>query len=311
MSRTSKFWILLLFSLLGACGTTHTEHQGLETSSQSVSLTTAAENLGQQVERHLRTRYANTAVNCGQASQPAFLCSGIMIRGTATNPTFHVWNNSPASLLKGGVSFSYLRRDANYRQMPFYYTNGYIFQSYFHAEEKLHPEVLCSFPIDGWTDRRPQAGCGASAGLPDSAACETVSVLTGEQWWSRYGATSIYTTQCGFNVQDSRNELAGPAFDASIKSRGFFNEAQSIIQNEIIVKVWQDNLGATLPLEAFFYLHGTVGLRDAQRNQRDLKATDGVVIPIISIRFARNATEAATFYYLPEDQVETMPPARP
>lgn len=320
MSRFNTLCVSLLFTALMACNTQVTKMDGPLSSDFTTPLIrtravqqtpVAIENLGEQVQRHLRARYADTSTNCGSDSQPAFLCSGILARGTATHPDFHVWNNSPTSLLKGGVSFSYLRKDANYRQLPLYYNNGYIFLPYRYAGEKVRPEILCSFAIDGYTDRRPESGCGATPGNASSNSCEAVGVFTAAQWWTSYGGTGLYQNQCGFNVRDARNELAGPAFDASIKSREYFSDAQSVVQNELIINAWGDGLGGTLPLEAFFYLYGTSGLQDAQRNQRDLKATDGVVIPIISVRLARTATDPATFYFVPEDQVEAMPPARP
>ena len=323
MIRDSKLCIYLSFVFLSACTlsgikqegpqppvppaslTEHTESRSL----LSTPITPLAENLGEQAQRQLRSRYADTRANCGADTLPAFLCSGILIRGTASNPAFHVWNNSAASQAKGGVSFSYLRKDTNYRQSG--YTNGYIFLPYRYAGAKIRPEIFCSFPLNAVTSARPEAGCGASPGVANSGSCETVGIVTAAQWWARYGGPSISQQQCGFNVRDVRDQYAGPAFDASIKVRVNFNDAQMASHNELIIRAWQDNLGRTLPLEAFFYLTGTTGLQDAQRNQRDLKTTDGVVIPIISIRLARNATDTATFYFFAADQVETMPPARP
>jgi len=270
-----------------------------------------AEDLGQQVARHLTERYASNVANCGAASKPAFLCSGIMIRGTAAKPTYHVWNNSPASKAKGGVSFGYLRKDADFRQLPLYYNNGFIFQSYSHVPAKLHPEVLCSFPIDGYTDGRVAAGCGQHSTIASSRPCDVVGITTAAQWWAAYTPGNRYQQQCGFDVRDVRNALAGPAFYASIQARAYMSPSVRLLNNEIIIKAWADNLGRTLPLEAFFYLNGTAGKADAQRNQRDLKATNGVLIPIISVRLASAAGQAATFYYIAADQTQPMPPAAP
>jgi hypothetical protein len=270
------------------------------------------ENIGQQAARHLTTRYADTRVNCGTDSQPSFLCNGVMIRGTTSNPTYHVWNNSPASIAKGGVSFSYLRSDTDFNKLAYGYNNGFIFQTYFHAENnKLTPEVLCSFPIDAGTVNRADAGCGAYPGLAGSGPCHLKGVVTASQWWTAYNAqsTSRHSWQCGFDVRDSRNQLSGPAFAASAGARAYMGDEGFQTQNELIVKVWSDNLGKTLPLEAFFYVYGLQGgLQTAQRNQRDLKATNGVLIPIISIRLATSSTAAATFYYIAGDQTEPMPP---
>lgn len=82
-------------------------------------------------------------------------------------------------------------------------------------------------------------------------------------------------------------------------------------QNELILAYWNDGLGKTLPLEAFFYLRNSAqGKADAQRNQRDLRDTDGVVIPVISVQLPQSPDAQATFYYLAGDQAVTLPPAR-
>jgi len=270
-----------------------------------------AEDLGQQVARHLGIRYENKTVNCEAPSRPAFLCSGIMIRGTSSNPNYHVWNNSAASKAKGGVSFAYLRADATFGRMPYNYTNGFIFQSYSHVPAKLHPEVLCAFPIDGYTDARSAAGCGQHTTYSSSRPCDVVGITTAAQWWAAYNSrpTNRYQQQCGFDVRDSRNALAGPAFYASVQGRSYLSGGEANQNNEIIVKAWADNLGKTLPLEAFFYIYESTGKSVAQRNQEDLKSTDGILIPVISVRLSADPSRV-TFYYRPEDQTEPMPPAR-
>jgi hypothetical protein len=74
---------------------------------------------GEDVARHLEDRYSKTAADCGTPSQPSFLCNGVMIRGTSSEPTYHVWENSPASIQKGGVSIFYLRSDVNYNKLAY------------------------------------------------------------------------------------------------------------------------------------------------------------------------------------------------
>ncbi|WP_296178839.1 halovibrin HvnA [Pseudomonas sp. UBA1879] len=313
MKPFAYLWKVTLFTFsLALISCSHVEPTSpIPPASQSRAVTPMAEDLGQQVARHLTERYASNVANCGAASKPAFLCSGIMIRGTAAKPTYHVWNNSPASKAKGGVSFGYLRKDADFRQLPLYYNNGFIFQSYSHVPAKLHPEVLCSFPIDGYTDGRVAAGCGQHSTIASSRPCDVVGITTAAQWWAAYTPGNRYQQQCGFDVRDVRNALAGPAFYASIQARAYMSPSVRLLNNEIIIKAWADNLGRTLPLEAFFYLNGTAGKADAQRNQRDLKATNGVLIPIISVRLASAAGQAATFYYIAADQTQPMPPAAP
>ncbi len=299
------------FVFLTSCASPPSTSAPLTASMPSVQ-SSIQENLGEQVARHLNERYNDTRANCGSPSLPSFLCSGILLRGTGTG-NYPIWNNSQNSKDRGSVSFSYLRKDNNFQHLAYGYSSGFIFQSYSHVPAKLHPEVLCSFPIDAWTDGRASSGCGAYSGRPSSGPCHLNGVVTAAQWWTHYSSATgnKNTGQCGFDVRDSRNELAGPAFAASVQARTYFSgSAAAAEQNEVAIKVWADNLGRTLPLEAFFYIYGSTGRANAQIQQRKLKAADGLLIPIISIRLARSDSDRATFYFLPADQTEPMPPAR-
>lgn len=294
--------VIAVISILASCATY--EPLTEQTSSPRANPPLPAqESPGEKVARHLSERYADTRKDCGRPSQPSFLCNGIMIRATADNANFHVWNNSPASINKGGVSFSYLRADSNIPRV-FNSNSGYIFTSYFFAGSKLKPEALCMFPIDAATDRRGNAGCGEYPGLTRTDLCHLYGITSAAQWWEDYRSHNPirHYWQCGFDIKDSRNDLAGPAFQAGIDARHYLNAADP--QNEMIVKAWEDNLGKQLPLEAFFYISGSPnGLNAAKRNQLDLKTTDGITIPIIKI----NLTPPASFSYNVDDQV--VPPA--
>lgn len=265
---------------------------------------------GQQVARNLTERYADVNADCGEPSQPAFLCNGIMIRGTASNPTFHVWDNSPASIAKGGVSVSYLRKDSNFRKLAYSYTNGYILKTYFYASGKLHPDVLCFFPIDAGTSARTDHGCGAFPNYPGSELCHLSNVFTPEQWWAHYTAnpSNRHSWQCAFDVSEDRGTLAAPAFAAGIGSMAKMGAESFETQNEFIVSAWANDLGRQLPLEAFFYIDDLPsGLNDAKRNQRDLMTTDNVWIPVIKITLPKSQTSLAEFTYSESDQEINMP----
>jgi len=286
--------------------------------SPDVNTATIQEDLKMQVQRHLCARYNDDRENCGSNSQPALLCNGILIRATAPNPTYHVWENSQASVKKGGVSFSYLRKDLRYRNFVFGYSSGYIFTAYNFVPAKRRPEILCFFPIEAATDNRGSKGCGVysyqGTSFPGSQPCHLSGITTGDQWWAHFTSSPAQHSfrQCGFDVSDGRNNLAGPAFSAGMAVQRIMLAESYMGYNEFILAAWGPGLGKSLPLEAFFYLHGSVqGLKDAKRNQLDLKDTDGVVIPIISVRLSRTLTDPAKFYYLPADQAVAMPPALP
>lgn len=264
---------------------------------------------GEDVARHLTARYSDTRANCGSDSQPAFLCNGVLIRGTSSNPSYHVWENSPASLEKGGVSVSYLRADSNFNKLAFGYNNGFVLAAYYYASEKLHPEVLCFFPIDADTVNRSNKGCGENSGFAGSGPCHLQGVNTAAQFWTHYSAhaSSRHAYQCGFDVTDARDALAGPAFAAGLGAMSLMGAESFAEQNEFIVAAWGNGLGRSLPLEAFFYIENSGGLATAQRNQQDLEATDGIRIPIISVKLPQASGQAASFYFRDADQSTADP----
>ena len=322
MKRSLIFFRSLMYSvlmLLASCATV--DQTGVNPPAPPLLQTqspTTQENLGEQVARHLTERYNNTASNCGSSSTPSFICNGVMIRGTANNPTFHVWNNSPAARAKGGVSFSYLRSDAKFKTFAYGYTNGYIMTAYSFVPEKFKPQVLCFFPIDAGSVYRDNKGCGAfsyqGSQFPGSGPCHLNGVVTLDQWWQHYNAhsESRHSWQCGFDVSDGRDQAGAVAFATGVAAMKRMGNESFETQNELILAYWNDGLGKTLPLEAFFYLRNSAqGKADAQRNQRDLRDTDGVVIPVISVQLPQSPGAQATFYYLAGDQAVTLPPAKP
>ncbi|MEB0041095.1 hypothetical protein [Pseudomonas sp. MH10] len=74
----------------------------------------------------LTSRYHDTRENCGKDSMPAFLCTGIDLRGTQASTQYDSWNPSPTAVKVGGVSFSYLRSDYKMMRLAYNYTNGFI-----------------------------------------------------------------------------------------------------------------------------------------------------------------------------------------
>lgn len=263
----------------------------------------------------LNTLYNREFPNCnGSDSQPAFLCAGVTLRVTVKDPeeVYKVWDPSPASITNGGVSFSYLRADANFGRLAWGHGNGYILYPIFGAPaDKIDLDYLCSYPMDGWTWYRTPP-CGPHPDYPAySRLCHIAGVTTAAQWlgvWTLPGGTP-YIRQCGFDVTDERNHLAGPAFYNSLLAKALvvpegFNE-----HNEIIIKTWTPGRPNTFPLMAFFFIAGgdNAGLAEAQYNQRDFynSTNPKIVVPIIRLTPANSASAKATFTYNAADQVVT------
>lgn len=252
---------------------------------------------GPEVAVELTTRYARQFPNCNNsASQPAFLCSGILLRGVASNATWHVWEPSPASVASGGVSTSYLRKDANFGSMAWGYSVGFIIFPIATTPGVKHLEVLCAFPVDAGSANRDNPGCGATVGTPTSRRCQSQGITTAEQWYSH--SHGSHYGQCSFDVRDAMNQGAADSFYQAIRAQGMLGE---YLWNEQIVATWTNDHPEQMPIEAFFYKAGGDRI-SAMNYQRDFYNITGRRVPVIRINFAPQKTGTATFDYLTADQ---------
>ncbi|REF28483.1 hypothetical protein BDD26_3398 [Xenorhabdus cabanillasii] len=251
---------------------------------------------GYEVARKITQRYFDNQKYCGDDDLPAFLCSGVLLRGTVASDKYHSWNPNPHSQESGGVSFSYLRHDVKFSELAFNYNNGYIFSPYIeNLADKIHPETLCYFPVDASTAYRNDKGCGYSSGYPNGIPCQQQGITTAEQWVNNYVYVIQYNNpaQCGFDVTGAGS---ADAFMQGIKVRSLIQLSEN---NEIILATWPQDIPDKLPIEAFFYRAG--GLSGAQHDQRDFHNITGVIIPIIQMTLPYN-NQDASFIYNPEDQ---------
>src|SRR5690606_26997973 len=125
--------------------------------SNAPSALTITTESGPVVAAHLRERYNNLATHCSVVTRPAFLCSGIILKGTQHSTQYHSWNPNPEA---ASISFSFLSADSKFNHI--YISNsGFIFRPWaFLQPGQVFPKILCFFPIDGATAGRDQAGCG-------------------------------------------------------------------------------------------------------------------------------------------------------
>lgn len=184
-------------------------------------------------------------------------------------------------------------------------TNGFIVAPLAEAlPGKIQLKPLCSFPIDGWTQRR-LTPCGAHPDHPNqSRSCEIIGIDTAEKWmahWASAPGGYPHTYQCGFNVVKATP--AADRFYQTIRARNMLGPEWFGEQNELVLETWPQNIPDQLPILAFFYT--TTGLAGAQHDQRDFfKATNGMFKPIIKITLPTSASGNATFTFNPADQAE-------
>ncbi|WP_085640064.1 MULTISPECIES: halovibrin HvnC [unclassified Pseudomonas] len=321
---------IFLFVLLAGCSQVATQPPATVNVSASGSGSGTQVLDGPAIVTQLKTLYGRKFPNCFNSdSQPAFLCSGVTLRVTVKDPNnqYKVWDPSPNSVKNGGVSFSYLRADANFGRLAWGHGNGFIVYPIFEAPaDKYDLDYLCSYPYDAWTwTRSATEVCVAHPDYPQqSQLCHNAGVTTAEQWydvWSIAGGNRNQR-QCGFDISDDRNQLAGPAFYQSIRARALANVSGVNEHNEILIKTWCDPLSADpakscaqsfppnkFPLMAFFYIYGgsDAGLAEAQYNQRDFyNSTDPkILVPIIRLTPPSTPGVDSSFSYDPADQAVT------
>ncbi|MCW1245239.1 hypothetical protein OC610_12550, partial [Pseudomonas sp. SAICEU22] len=269
----------------------------------------------------LRSRYANTAPNCGTDNSPALLCSGVILRVTSRGVGFDIWDPSDRSVQRNVISFSYLRADAKFKVLAWagQTKNGYIiYPKLTSPAGKLLTEALCSFPMDAWdwhrgapcqtlTEMTKDGNGNVVAIIPHvrSSPCQLQNVLNSDAWvqhWRASTSSNPYLDQCGFMV-DSGTPGSATYFYESLKAKQKINGFNE--WNELQLRAWPRGTPNTLPIQAFFYTD-TPGLVDARSNQKDFyKKTGGIVVPIIKLTLPASPTEDAKFEFSNLDQEVT------
>lgn len=277
--ETSLFVPIVKMNLLAADG-------------EIFTYTAEEQKFGQLVAERLNMKYNSAVDNC--SGEPAYYCSGVMLRTTGAKPAYHSWNPSPTAIAKQGVPFSYLRRDLGITTLAWGDQHGFIFKDLATAKrlETYEIKVLCSFPTDGGTWHRAGiGGCGAYPSYPtNSRPCPEEGVDTVEKWIAHYRAVpgSGYWSarnmhQCGFAPDTAQ-------FALSLEVRGALEtEVEIIHHNEIVLSLWPQDIPEQLPIYAFFYLQhqsGGAGIVGAKYIQQDYFNMTGDVIPVIRVVLA-------------------------
>lgn len=271
------------------------------------------EHSGEETARNLTTAYHNTVTDCGTPTTPAFLCSGVTLRITKTSDNYDPWDHSDFSRTTDAVSFSYLRADTKFVRAPWNGANGFIFYPYFSAPtDKIKPEIICYFPLDGATfyrDAAGQYGCRDSIVppfvFPTSKPCREQNVTTAEQWVAHYQSVphsrNPTVHSCAFMVESDLGAEAVSAFNQAIRVRSLIPTVAFGDHNELRIKAWPENQPGVLPIQAFFYLGA--GLANARIDQQKYyDRTGGMVVPIIRLTLPNTPSEDATFVYDVADQ---------
>lgn len=184
---------------------------------------------GEATAAALTRNYYDTAVNCGAATAPAFLCTGVVARTTNAG-NFDPWDHSEFSRTSGAVSFSYLRADAKFGGAPWGNNearHGYIFYPTLRAPQgKIRPSIICYFPYDGATIYRSKPGArGCRDSItqfvyPLSKPCNEQNIFTARAWLTHFRRVSYGNpASCAWMLNDALNEQAVANFNAGLQVR--------------------------------------------------------------------------------------------
>jgi hypothetical protein len=291
----------------------------------SATSTSAAAATTAHTARDMWNQYMDTHSNCGSNTAPAFLCTGILIRETVPGPGYYSWQPSPEDQAAGRISFSYLRKDAKFGGFKSGGSNGFtLFPAlgpYKGPSGQMKPDVLCAFPMDGWTDERPtDHGCGPSQKFPSqSVLCQQQGIFTAQAWLDHWNAaprgSNKHLYQCGFDVRHgSPYRDTTDAFNQVIKAMELLGETEFHDHNELVISAWPATIDpATLPIQSFFYVAvgsdaGGQALANAQKDQKDYyNVTRGGFIPIVRITPPQSIRDDYDFHFKREDQAVPIP----
>ncbi|SEO79626.1 hypothetical protein SAMN02800692_2215 [Luteibacter sp. UNC138MFCol5.1] len=246
---------------------------------------------GEAVAKELQRRFDDTATDCGSRTSPAVDCSGVLLRGGPFVEGQHSWLPRPDQT--AGISFSWLRQDANFGTPAWF--NGYIVIPAQEARRlRLAPLTsMCIYVMNAATSSEKEDRCRTRCDDP------TIGITTAAQFLERFEPGSW---GCPFRglARDGNDDVATAWMQpAEIRKAWRYFE-----WNEVIVAPWNTNVGDRMPLEAFFYLSNeqVSGLPDAKKDQLDFKDATGRWVPLILLTPAASMDERATFRYIEADQ---------
>jgi len=275
----------------------------------SSASTSHAADLGSDTANRLTALYQDVRRDCGGANKPAFMCSGVMLRATTPSTAYPFYSISPNAQRNGGISISYLRRDAKYQHLAFAMTSGFILTN---PSSEQEYKVLCAYPIDGATDQRKNAGCGdftpfntGDNGIAEDF-CDRMGIRTAEQWMDRYfTATGSYRVSsgglCAFNTSTANPDSANAFYqnirlDGMLTARGVKFNGSVYQENELVLAPWKVDAPRSPSILASFYVNDA-GVAGARLSQIQWYQATRQVLPAINLRMPATAAQDAQFVY--------------
>lgn len=249
------------------------------------------------IAKRLKDRFNHKPKYCydhHRKKQPAYKCSGIIIRGVKDTRPNPPWALKPGNIAKKSFSVAFLREDTPFTGFPFGYDSGFIIYPHHETPKKKNTyKVFCAFPVDGWTDFRAGHRCGKNTGdgSGKSSHCDTQGITTYNKWKEHYRQVTsargnFAANQCAFDMTKS---TAAKDFAVVVKANSYLRKytGYAFVNNELLFHAWNANNPKDLPIEAFFYLLNVPSSLEKAKAYQDYyyKRSGGEKIPIVGLRF--------------------------
>lgn len=92
------------------------------------------------IAEKLKRRYYDDTMSCSgrHHTEPAYACSGLIIRGVrgVGRELHHAWSLAPHNKKKNSFSVAFLRKDMPFSQFPSGYESGMIIHSHIHCANR-------------------------------------------------------------------------------------------------------------------------------------------------------------------------------
>ncbi len=315
---------LLALSLLVAAPWVHAQDKGGVV--PQARATDAPHTAGDMTELYYDDDNTKDCGDVGGQLQPAFMCSGIIIRGASPGATYNSWNPSPEDVKDGGVSFSYIRKDSIFKEIAVGQTSGFTLYpamgkyNYKGTQSKRPLSVRnVLFPLDGVDSgsrcahrMRPNlttawgAGWGGGPFLSNKVSPQrrrglTISVN------QHIVIRKLY--QCAFDVISATIQYRRciHANDWREGSRWAPLLLPTITNPRI--KVWDPTWDKELPIQSFFYVGeaNSLGWTKARTDQQAYFTKTKEFVPVIKITAPADQSGHFKFNFVLSDQLVTPP----
>ncbi|HEY0332378.1 MAG TPA: DUF2599 domain-containing protein [Stenotrophomonas sp.] len=257
---------------------------------------------GAETAKLLNLMYQDTRQDCGSTSRPAFLCSGVLLRGTTPSTAYQFYSVSPVNQARGGVSASYLRKDAKFKQLAFGYKSGFIFDSVLdNPGDHVDYKVLCAYPLDAASSDRQKNGCGdSSRTAAREDFCDQLGIRTAEKWLELYrkSGSLAHSAQCAFDVRQGKAVGTAKMFYENIRAMALLGDTSFNENNELVLAPWTIDVPRSPSILASFFTDeaGVEGARLSQI-QWYIASKSTQVLPAIHMKLPQTQQQDAKFTY--------------